>query len=129
MVSDNRQRIDKWLFFARVGKSRSLAAKLVQAGRVRVNRDKAEQASHFVKPGDVLTIMLDRQVLVYRVIGCGARRGPAEEARSLYEDLSPAPAPRDRSLPEEIVPLRDVDSARPTRKARRAAESPPEKDR
>lgn len=86
-----RQRIDKWLFFARVVKSRSLAAKLVQAERVRVNRDKVDQASFLVKPGDVLTITLDRRILVYRVLGAGTRRGPADEARNLYEDLtSPA---------------------------------------
>src|SRR5262245_25037277 len=129
MVSDSRQRIDKWLFFARVVKSRSLAAKLVQAGRVRVNRDKAEQASHLVKIGDHLTIMLDRQVLVYRVTDCGMRRGPAEEARTLFEDISPAPAPRDRSMPEEVVPLRNVSSGRPTRKQRRAGGAPPAKER
>ena len=126
MISDNRQRIDKWLFFARVVKSRSLAARLVQAGRVRVNRDKAEQASDIVKPGDVLTIMLDRQVLVYRVLDCGARRGPAEEARTLYEDLSTPSGPRDRSLPDEIVPLREVDSGRPTKKQRQAIDWPPD---
>jgi ribosome-associated heat shock protein Hsp15 len=120
MTSDSRQRVDKWLFFARVVKSRSLAAKLAQAGRVRINRDKAEQASHPVKPGDVLTITLDRQVLVYRVVDCGTHRGPAIEARMLYEDISPEPAPRDRSLPEEIVPLRDAGSGRPTKKERRA---------
>ncbi len=129
MISDGRQRIDKWLFFARVVKSRSLAARLVQAGRVRVNREKAEQASSSVKADDVLTIMLDRQVRVYRVLDCGTRRGPAEEARTLYEDLSPVRAPRDPDLRQEILPLRDVSSERPTRKARRAAESPREKDR
>jgi ribosome-associated heat shock protein Hsp15 len=122
MVSDSRQRIDKWLFFARVVKSRSLAAKLAQSGRVRVNRDKAEQAAHQVKPGDVLTITLDRRVLVYRVVDCGSRRGPAEEARTLYEDMSPKPAPRDRSLPEEMAPLRDAGSGRPTKKERRATD-------
>jgi ribosome-associated heat shock protein Hsp15 len=89
MPGEERQRIDKWLFFARVVKSRSLAAKLVQAGRVRINREKAEQAAHPVKPGDVLTITLDRRVLVYRVAAPGVRRGPAEEARTLYEDVSP----------------------------------------
>jgi ribosome-associated heat shock protein Hsp15 len=94
MSGEERQRIDKWLFFARVVKSRSLAAKLVQAGRVRVNRDKVEQAAHVVKAGDVLTITLDRRVLVYRVAACGTRRGPAEEARRLYEDASPPPAGR-----------------------------------
>ena len=82
-----RQRIDKWLFFARVVKSRSLAAKLVAAGHVRVNRDKTDQPSRPVKPGDVLTIALDRKVLVWRVLAPGVRRGPPQEARMLYEDL------------------------------------------
>ena len=94
MPGEARQRIDKWLFFARVVKSRSLAAKLVQAGRVRINRDKASQAADPVKPGDVLTIALDRRIVVFRVCAPGIRRGPAEEARTLYEDLSPPPAPK-----------------------------------
>jgi ribosome-associated heat shock protein Hsp15 len=89
-LSGDRQRIDKWLFFARVMKSRALAARLAASGRVRVNREKIAQASHPVKPGDVLTITLDRRVLVYRIVAPGARRGPAEEARRLYVDLSPA---------------------------------------
>ncbi|MET0576487.1 MAG: RNA-binding S4 domain-containing protein [Mesorhizobium sp.] len=122
MVSEGRQRIDKWLFFARVVKSRSLAAKLAQSGRVRVNRDKTDQASDLVKPGDVLTITLDQQVLIYRVVDCGTRRGPAEEARTLYEDMSPKPAPSDKSLPEEMVPLREAGSGRPTKKERRATD-------
>jgi len=88
LAADERQRIDKWLFFARVVKSRSLAAKLAQSGRVRVNREKIDQASQLVRPGDVLTITLDRRVLVYRVLSPGLRRGPAEEARTLYEDLT-----------------------------------------
>jgi ribosome-associated heat shock protein Hsp15 len=88
--SGDRQRIDRWLFFARVVKSRSLAARLAASGRVRVNREKIAQASHPVKPGDVLTITLERRVLVYRIVASGARRGPAEEARRLYVDLSPA---------------------------------------
>ncbi|MDW6021959.1 RNA-binding S4 domain-containing protein [Mesorhizobium sp. BAC0120] len=118
MSGEERQRIDKWLFFARVVKSRSLAAKLVQAGRVRVNRDKVEQAAHGVKPGDVLTITLDRRVLVYRVTACGTRRGPAEEARRLYEDVSPPAA--DRSAPPDATPpLRESGSGRPTKKERR----------
>jgi ribosome-associated heat shock protein Hsp15 len=91
MAEGYRQRIDKWLFFARVAKSRSRAVKLVQAERVRVNRDKVDQPSYMVKPGDVLTITLERRILVYRVVQPGIRRGPAHEARTLYEDLtSPA---------------------------------------
>jgi ribosome-associated heat shock protein Hsp15 len=94
MPGEPRQRLDKWLFFTRVARSRSLAAKIVQAGRVRVNRGKVDQAAYPLKLGDVLTITLERRVLVWRVTGLGARRGPAEEARTLYEDLSPqAPQP------------------------------------
>lgn len=114
-----RQRIDKWLFFARVVKSRSLAAKLATAGRVRINRDKASQASDLVKPGDVLTITLDRRILIYKVLDGGVRRGPAEEARKLYEDLSPPPAPRDQSPADAIAPLRQAGSGRPTKRERR----------
>ncbi len=114
-----RQRIDKWLFFARVVKSRSLAAKLAQAGRVRVNRNKIEQAAYQIKVGDVLTISLERQVLVYRVLAPGARRGPAEEARTLYEDLTPPAPPRDAVL-KASAPRRDVGAGRPTKKERRA---------
>ncbi len=118
MSGEDRQRIDKWLFFARVVKSRSLAAKLVQSGRVRLNRDKVEQAAHTVKPGDALTITLDRRVLVYKVVACGTRRGPAEEARTLYEDLTPPPAAQPAPA-DAIAPLREKGSGRPTKKERR----------
>lgn len=119
MVSEGRQRIDKWLFFSRAVKSRSLAAKLVVAGRVRINRDKAAQASDLVKPGDVLTITLDRRIFVWKVLGAGVRRGPAEEARTLYEDMSPPPAPKGDALPDAIPALREAGSGRPTKRERR----------
>ncbi|MFQ0813420.1 RNA-binding protein [Brucella anthropi] len=114
-----RQRIDKWLFFARVVKSRSLAAKLAVGGKVRVNRDKIEQAAHPVKVGDVLTITLDRRILVYRIVAPGERRGPAPEAQLLYEDLTP-PAPSVSAMsPEAATPQRDSGAGRPTKKERR----------
>ncbi len=119
MDGASRQRIDKWLFFARVVKSRSLAAKLAAAGRVRINRDKASQAADMVKPGDVLTITLDRRILVYKVVDPGTRRGPAEEARTLYEDLSPLPAPKGEAPADAILPLREAGSGRPTKRERR----------
>lgn len=119
METTARQRLDKWLFFARVVKSRSLAAKLVQAGRVRVNRDKADQASHMVKPGDVLTVTLERRILVLKLLDGGTRRGPAEEARRLYEDLTPPTPPRDAALPDVLPPYREAGSGRPTKKERR----------
>lgn len=87
--SPDRERIDKWLYFARVAKSRTLAGKLVASGHVRVNGEKKRQPSYAVKPGDALTIVQERRVLVYKLLECGTRRGPASEARLLYEDLSP----------------------------------------
>ena len=119
MVAEGRQRIDKWLFFSRAVKSRSLAAKLVVAGRVRINRDKAAQASDLVKPGDVLTITLDRRIFVWKVLGAGVRRGPAEEARTLYEDMSPPPAPKGEAVRDAIPALREAGSGRPTKRERR----------
>ena len=119
MVAEGRQRIDKWLFFSRAVKSRSLAAKLVVAGRVRINRDKAAQASDLVKPGDVLTITLDRRIFVWKVLAAGVRRGPAEEARTLYEDMSPPPTPKGEALPDAIPALREAGSGRPTKRERR----------
>ena len=113
-----RQRIDKWLFFARVVKSRSLAAKLAVGGKVRVNRDKIEQAAYQVKVGDVLTITLDRRILVYQVLLPGERRGPAPEAQLLYEDLSPAPATSSEPG-AAALPQRESGAGRPTKKERR----------
>ena len=112
-----RQRIDKWLFFARVVKSRSLAAKLVQAGKVRLNREKIDLAAQNVKPGDVLTISLDRRILVLKIVLPGTRRGPFEEARTLYEDLSPPPEARAAEPPAPAE--RDPGAGRPTKRDRR----------
>ena len=83
-----RQRLDKWLWFARMAKTRALAAKLVTAGHVRLNGVRAAGPDKPVRPGDVLTIALERQVRVLRVVAPGARRGPYEEARRLYVDLA-----------------------------------------
>lgn len=83
-----RQRLDKWLWFARIVKTRSLAARLVSDGFVRVNAQKIDQPAKPVSPGDVLTIALERDIKVLKVIAPGSRRGPATEARQLFEDLS-----------------------------------------
>ncbi|WP_024587268.1 RNA-binding S4 domain-containing protein [Aliihoeflea sp. 2WW] len=117
MEGTARQRIDKWLFFARVVKSRSLAAKLVQSGKVRLNREKIAQAAQAVKPGDVLTISLDRRILVLKILFPGTRRGPFEEARTLYEDLSPSPEAK-AAAPAPVAE-RDPGSGRPTKRERR----------
>jgi ribosome-associated heat shock protein Hsp15 len=89
-----RLRIDKWLWHARVVKSRSLAARLVEGGHVRVGGARVTDPAKPVKPGDVLTIALQHMVRVVRVVALGERRGPATEAATLYDDLSPAPPGR-----------------------------------
>jgi ribosome-associated heat shock protein Hsp15 len=108
MADEARQRLDKWLFFARVVKSRSLAAKVIEAGRVRVNGNKTGHAAAAVKPGDVLTMTVERRILVYRVLAAGTRRGPSEEARRLYEDLSPPAATADDAPPDALDRLREM---------------------
>ncbi len=83
-----RQRLEKWLWFARVVKTRSLAARLVQAGYVRVNGERVVVAAKAIGVGDVVTVALERQVRVLRVAATGERRGPFTEARHLFQELS-----------------------------------------
>jgi ribosome-associated heat shock protein Hsp15 len=111
------QRIDKYLWFARCYKSRTLAATLVGQGRVRINGARCEKPSAAVKIGDVLTLSAGPHVRVIKVLSIGARRGPAPEARLLYEDLTP-PAPAKEDLPA-VQGSRDKGSGRPTKKDRR----------
>jgi ribosome-associated heat shock protein Hsp15 len=86
------QRLDKWLWYARLAKSRSLAAGLVTNGKIRVNRQRTLKPSHPVKTGDVITSAAQKTVRVVRVKAPGLRRGPPAEARCLYEELTPHPA-------------------------------------
>lgn len=90
VAADQTQRLDKWLWYARVAKTRSLAAALVERGRIRVNRVRTQKPSHTIKPGDVITASVQRNVRVLKVLQAGTRRGPATEAQGLYEDLTPA---------------------------------------
>jgi len=82
-----RQRLDKWLWHARVVRARTSAAALIEAGHVRINGAREKAPGRAVKAGDVLTIGLDRTVRVLRVVGFAERRGDASAARVLYEDL------------------------------------------
>jgi ribosome-associated heat shock protein Hsp15 len=84
-----RQRLDKWLWFARVVRTRTLAAQLVGDGHVRVNAQRIETPAKPVGPGDVLTIALDRRVRVLRIVAIAPRRGGAEDAKRLFEELTP----------------------------------------
>ena len=85
----DKQRLDKWLWHARVVKARTSAAALVEGGHVRINGARETSPGHAVKAGDVITIALDRGVRLMKVTGFSERRGDATAARALYEDLNP----------------------------------------
>lgn len=113
-----RQRIDKWLFFARLLKSRSLAARSVVSGDVSVNGVSIRQPAHAVRVGDVVALSLDRHDMVVQVLQPGERRGPYEEARLLYRDMTPPPPPREeRNLFAQAT--RERGAGRPTKRQRR----------
>lgn len=112
-----KQRLDKWLFFSRAVKSRTLAQKLVESGAVRVNSERTDRSDHKVGPGDVLTMTVHTRLLVWRILDPGTRRGPAPEAATLYQDLSPPPIAREPAPPAHAE--RAPGAGRPTKKERR----------
>jgi ribosome-associated heat shock protein Hsp15 len=113
----DRQRIDKWLWHARVVRTRSAAAELVTSGLVRLNRERVTASSRLVRSDDVITVALDRQVRILKVAGFAERRGDAEAGRALYIELTPLPTPVDESAK---VAAREPGSGRPTKRDRRA---------
>ena len=124
------QRLDKWLWFARFLKTRTLAADIVTAGKVRLNRVRVEKPAQTVRPGDVLTLNLNRRIQLIRVLGIGERRGPSAAARALYEELTAegdvikpqasSPPPGAAWRPSGVSAVgRSVGSGRPTKKERR----------
>ncbi len=87
------QRLDKWMWCARMLKARADCARLVAEGVVRINRQATDKPHARLRPGDVLTFPLGSQVRVLRVLALAGRRGPAPEARGLYEEVAePEPA-------------------------------------
>ncbi len=86
-VEPDRQRIDRWLWHARVVATRGAAAALAGSGHVRVNGARIRAPSRMVRTGDVITVALERQVRVLRIRGFMERRGPAQTVQRLYEEL------------------------------------------
>jgi ribosome-associated heat shock protein Hsp15 len=84
-----RQRLDKWLWFARMARTRVLAQELIGSGYVRVDGRKVEQPSRQVGPGNVLTIALAQKVVILEILGCAERRGSYPEAQKLYRLIGP----------------------------------------
>ncbi len=108
----DRQRIDKWLVYARVVKTRTLGQALAASGHVRINGRKIDDPAQPVKAGDVLTIGLHGHVRVLKVLDFAERRGSYSVASELYEDLTPPVA-------ENVGPVVDAGEGRPTKRDRR----------
>lgn len=89
MMQEDRdwQRLDKWLWCARFLKARSDCVRLVEGGLVRLNRQPTDKPHARLRLGDVITLPLRNEVLVLRVLALASRRGPAPEARTLYETV------------------------------------------
>lgn len=124
------QRLDKWLWFARLTKTRTQAAALVSEGRVRINRARVDKPAATVKPGDVVTATVHRTVRILKVVGFIERRGPAAEAQLIYEELTPvadrtkAPGAGETSATGRRIDTthgeREAGAGRPTKRDRRA---------
>ena len=88
-MREDRQRLDKWLWYARFARTRSACARLVSDGRVRLNGNRVTQPSKGIAQGDVVTVAAEHATVVARIRDLGTRRGSVQEARELYEELGP----------------------------------------
>lgn len=119
---NSSQRVDQWLWFARITKSRTLAQDLISRGKVRLNREKIDKPSTLVKPGDVLTLVVGPAVRSLEIVGIGYRRGPATEAQSLFLDHTPPkvrPEAAETAMQSKQSAVRPEGSGRPTKRDRR----------
>ena len=119
MESRESRRLDKWLWYSRFFKSRSLANKFCASGKRRLNEKVVRKAHYGLHVGDVLTFPRGPHIRVVRVVGLGTRRGPAPEAQALYDDLDP-PQARKKDGPRPVQQAgREPGSGRPTKRERR----------
>lgn len=119
------QRVDQWLWRARFFKTRTLAAKFVSSGNLRITRKdettRVDKPSANIRPGDTLVFTRNDRLRIIIVEACAARRGPANEAQTLYEDQSPPPPPKSERSPSPFN--RERGAGRPTKKDRRALQA------
>ena len=115
----DRQRVDRFLWHARLIRTRSLAAKLAASGHVRVNGQRIDAPGRALKIGDVLTVTMPAGVRVLKIVAFAPRRGGSGDARGLYQDLSPVAA---KPASEPVAARRPAGSGRPTKRERRAFE-------
>jgi ribosome-associated heat shock protein Hsp15 len=122
MVPEASIRLDRWLWHARIFKTKAAAAKAVQEAGVRVTRSgltqRCEKPAFALRTGDTVALTRGQRLFVLDVVELGERRGPPPEARALYDDRSPPPPPRE----ERPAPVfaREEGAGRPTKKERRA---------
>jgi ribosome-associated heat shock protein Hsp15 len=114
-------RVDRWLWAARFYKTRSMANDACRGGKIDVN-GQAAKAHRLVRPGDLLEISYYEHRAKVKVMGLSERRGPASEARLLYEDLTPPPPPKERRFLLAQPPTRPRGWGRPTKRHRREIE-------
>jgi ribosome-associated heat shock protein Hsp15 len=116
----DRQRVDKWLWHARLVRTRAAAAALAAGGYVRLNGARIDAASRAVKAGDVVTVALDRRVRVLKVTGFSERRGSPADVAGLFEDLDPVVPGRPQPDTEVSTPgQRGMGAGRPTKRQHR----------
>lgn len=118
-ISPDRQRIDKWLWHARVVRTRTAAAALAAGGHVRVNGARIDAPSRAVRAGDVITVALDSRVRVLTVTGFAQRRGSAEAAAQLFAE-QPVAQPTSGRPVDAGPAIRADRPGRPTKRDRRA---------
>ena len=116
-------RLDKWLWFARFFKTRANATRAIAGGRFRLDGAVMNKPHRAALPGQVLTFIQGERVRVIKIIMLGTRRGPASEAMSLYEDLSPpVETRREKEAAMPTFENRDSGAGRPTKRDRRATQ-------
>lgn len=124
-ADQSAQRIDRWLWCARFFKTRTIAAKFVSDGNVRLTRNgdaiRVQKPSFLVREQDTLVFSRNDHLRIINVIAMAARRGPASEAQTLYDDQSPPRAPKKQSAPASFG--REKGAGRPTKKDRRALDA------
>ncbi|MCK5040737.1 MAG: RNA-binding S4 domain-containing protein [Sphingomonadales bacterium] len=117
----NSRRLDQWLWYARIFKTRGAASKFCQAKKIRIDGEVVSKAKTPVSKGMVLTFSKEKLEKIIKIEALGIRRGPAVEAQSLYEDQSPPPPTKEERLHNSPM-LREKGTGRPTKAERRAWE-------
>ena len=127
-MTDAVLRIDKWLWYTRFFKSRTLAGTFCGSGKLRLNEQVIRKANQNIKLDDVLTFPLNDYVRIIKVVALGTRRGPALEAQGLYEDLDPPVRVKKADRIKSGTAVRDAGSGRPTKTERRATDKLRDRD-